>query len=187
MNRRRLLLLAAAAVAGCASNQPMTAQNVAAAAQIRDSSFDAAATILGPEQLTLTQRGLLADRVRWRVRVIVDKATRTSTAQLYVSVWHQDRSARRYRSASLLGGQQLRATPIDYEPNCSAGGGYVSCTHTETFGVEIPAAAWAAASTAGLAVRLNAQSGDENVLQIPADYVRGMQAKVSAHFGTTGG
>lgn len=189
MNANRMQFVAAfvlaAAAAGCASppRPPLTSADAMQQTKVQGSSFDAQATLLGPAQTFSTQRGLLSDRVTWRVRVFIDKKTGEASAQLYASVWHQDRSARNYRSVSTAAGEQIRAVRIGYEPQCSAGGGYVSCTHTETFGATIPSAAWVSAVRDGLALRLNSQAGLNNEFSIPAAYVQGVTEATQARGG----
>lgn len=174
-------LSVAVLASSCAtSDVPLTVEQVQTATRAQDSSFDAFATLVGPEQLTSTPRGMLADRVTWRVRVHVNKTNNLAVPQLYASVWHQDRNARRYTSASIEGGRQISTTRIDYDPRCNAGGGYVSCTHTETLGVTIPGDAWATALSTGLQIRLNSQAGPSNVLVITSQYARGIANAVTA-------
>ena len=181
----RLLVVAASlslAGAGCAvaPAEPVSANSVFAGAKVESSDFEATATVVGPLQSVRTQRGLLSDRVDWRVRVIVNKEHGFGVPQLYVSIWHQDRHGRRYERATLLGGEQLRLVRIHYDPQCSARGGLVTCTHTEVVGASLTPAAWQVALADGLPIQLAARSGDRNVITVPAEYAKGLEQVVNA-------
>lgn len=176
----RSLLFVSVGLSACGTPKPLTGEQIAKGLEVRDSAFDARVTVVGPEQAVYIPRGLLNDHVRWRVRAFFDKRTGATVYQLYTNVWHQDSRARRYTSASLLGGEQLPTTRISYTPRCSAGGGYVSCTHDETFGVDIPAAHWKGAVASGLPVRFNAQSGDQTQITVSQTYATEIERKVAA-------
>lgn len=181
-----------AALIGCTLPQkpPLTAEQAAQRTEVQDTNFDAQATLLGPQQTSYTARGLLNDRVTWRVRVFIDKKSSAAFAQLYAEVWHQDRNGRNYRSISTALGEQVTTVRIDYEPRCMAGGGIVSCSHSETFGAVLTPAAWRQAIESGTTIRLNSQSGLSNEIVIPVAYAQGIMkaadAKGARFAGLTG-
>lgn len=170
-----LALLLAALLSGC-ETQPISTSDVASGVRRTESKFDQFGTVIGPEVSERVARGILSDRVSWRIYASVLKdGNATAAHRLVASVWHQDRSWRFYRSASFEGGMAVQAARVNADPSCMTGGGYTSCTFTETVSVPISAAQWAEARDNGLEIRLNADRGPPVVVVITSSYVRGFE------------
>lgn len=147
------IILCALLLAGCASSP-----NTSPGTEVQDSQFDARITYLGPVVRNLGQT--------WRLRAWRDKATQEVRAQLYVTLTHTGSSWRRYRTASLEDATQVQTVRIDTDVTCRRG----LCMYVETVGVPLEPSRLD--PSAGLRVRLNAQTGGLAIIEVPASYVQ---------------
>lgn len=173
-----LAIAATLIISGCATQAPLSAQATAAQTTKRDSEFDRFAVFSAPEVFLSVPRGMLADRVRWKLQSIVDKPTSAKAQSVLISIWHQDKSWRYYQSASFIGGDLVNVKHIKSEPNCTSRGGFTSCSFTEIVSVSLPTERWTEAQTTGLSIRFNAKNGPSVTIQVPADYAQGFSTSL---------
>lgn len=153
-----LAAFVSAALIGCASPRPVVPA-------IADSQFDAIRTITGAP--LYAKEGSASHR--YRLRAFVDKSGRMPVRwQLYADMVWDGGSWRFYRSASFEDGTQTPATRIASDVQCRR----TFCTYSETVGVDLPVARL----DGPLRVRINAQAGPNQVLDIPAEYIAEMKA-----------
>jgi len=159
-------------LAGCAtdySKQPT--QAVAAATTVKDSNFDAQVRYMAPNLRSERRRGLFMDYHSVALRSFVDKKTGLAANQVYVTVSYVG-GWRFYRTASFEGGAQRAVLAIDRNVDFCNGG---ICAYTETLGIQLSDEELQAAAR-GMKIRLNAKSGHESMIELPANYVAGFLA-----------
>lgn len=168
-----LLISGVLLTSACSTYRDAKPEDVASRVEVKDSEFDSQIRFVGPpirkgwnEQTTVRLRG-------W-----IDKSTKISSHQIYTRVWYNLSDWRFYRSASFKGGERVDLVEIDRDVNCSGGGGIVTCSYAEIIGVPISLDDLKGAQDTGLIVRLNARSGHETFIEIPAPYVKGYLAAV---------
>lgn len=167
--RVAFIALAGLTIAACATNyatkQPA---EIAQAVIKKDSEFDAQITFVGPRLQTTKSRGIFTDYQYAQLRSFKDKKTGRITHQAYVEINYTG-SWRYYQSASFKNGTQAEVAVIGRNVDSCTG---VGCIYTETLGVEVSEGMLKQVGGA-LEFRLNAKSGHENIISIPANYLAG--------------
>ena len=171
-----ILVLAATGLllAGCATDySKKPAPAIADATTVKDSAFDAQVRYTGPTLRTERRRGLFMDYHSVSLRSFVDKKSGQSTNQIYVVLSYVG-GLRFYQTASFEGGVQRELLAIDRNVDFCNGG---FCAYTETLGIQLTDAELESA-VSGMKIRLNAKSGHESFIELPANYVAGFLAAV---------
>lgn len=167
----RPCLLGLVALAGCVS-QPTSPSDISAQVEVRDTKFDKSVTYVAPQQ----SAGGWNTQTYYRLRGWRNKDSGALSHQLYVNVWYNLGSWRYYESASFVGGREVSVVKIDAKPRCSAGGGIVTCSYDEYFGVPLTTEFLEAARATGFEIQLNARLGPPVTVSVPATYVAGYLA-----------
>ena len=164
-------------LSGCAQNAALIpADDFAKKVAVNTSDFDTDLKYVAPKLYGFKKRGLLSagDRMKLNLRGWKDKATGKVRHQLYIVIEY-DNDWRHYQSASFLGGSNQDLTVIDREvTGCHSYSSLgVFCDYRETLGLSFSDTDLNAAKEEGLKIRINAKSGHENILELPANYIKG--------------
>ena len=148
-------LVATLAAASPASTATELAVKVSGDKFSKQISFDGPAAAINPFGGTFRQ---------WNIRSWLDRDTKATTHQLYVTVSY-DGDWRFYDRAADDSATDLRVTKIGTKVvYCSAG----SCLVSEFVGVDLPEATLKAKAGTGFQIKISAKSGDSLVLEISA-------------------
>ena len=168
---------------GCVPNYAvMPADDVAKKITIKDSEFDSSINYVAPTLFNSKQRGLLTgyDYENFSLRGWKSKSGGNVTHQLYIDIKYSSKW-RYYQSASFENGKQQDLTIINREVvRCESYGSIgVLCDYRETFGISFTNEALNSLKETGFKVRGNSQSGHENILTVPANYIQGYLKAIS--------
>jgi hypothetical protein len=124
----------------------------------------------------MKQRGLLSgyDYQEINLRGWKDKATGKVKHQLFIVIKYSN-DWRYYQSASFINGDYQELTVINTEVvKCQSYRSLgVLCDYRETLGLSFSDASLNSFKEEGLKIRINAKSGHENILEVPANYIKG--------------
>jgi hypothetical protein len=177
---KALLFAVLLLIGGCAT--PIASRSpseVSSGVEVKDTKFDARVTFTGPEVFEAKSRGLLTDHQRYRLRAWKERASGSTTYQLYANIWYNTGGWRYYRSASFDDGRQTDIIEIDRDVDCTSRGGYTSCSYEETIGVPITQEFLDSTTATGFSVRLNSKGGTESFITVPPNYIQGFLQVVS--------
>jgi hypothetical protein len=171
------LALIVAALSGCATNYgAASSSDVSKAMVVKDSSFDAVATYIGPQAFSETSRGLFVDNETAQLVASRNKTTGELKYAVFVRILYTS-SWRFYQSASFRDGSQKPLRSLSKQTNaCQA----VGCIHTEEVALDIDKDLLTKGGD--LEFRLNSQSGAENVIKVPSSYIAGFVAGLPPGF-----
>lgn len=171
------LASAASILGGCATNYgTVSPSEVSQALVVKDSNFDAIATVIGPQSFSETSRGIFTDNETTQLVVSRNKSTGDVRHAVFVRILYTS-DWRFYQSVSFSGGEQRPLRSLSKQTNaCQA----VGCIHTEEVAFDIDRAVLD--KGVDLEFRLNSPGGTENVIKLPRNYVTGFIAGLPPEF-----
>ena len=172
-------VLISAVLSGCAATpnvSSMSPSDIEQKVLVNNSEFDANIRLTGMNLKKVEESGFLTgyDYINYMTRSWVNKETSSVTHQVYISIAYAAGGWRFYNSATLKGGDPLEFTSINRDVVGCQGGTYVSsCNYKETIGINLTDDFLQSKSDDGISFRISSQSGKENVLNIPSNYLQG--------------
>lgn len=178
MKKLMLSVFAVLALAGCASNYAdKSSREVAEAVTVKNSEFDPAAIIIGPQHVTRTSRGLFTDSNFTQLVASVDKKSKEVKYFVHTSVLYTSGQWRFYQSASLADATQRDLKIVGRQvQSCTAMAG---CLYTEDVSFQVDLSELGKLGQQGdFMYRLNSKSGTENVIILKREYINGFLVAV---------
>ncbi len=169
-------------VSGCAG-APTTQQDYVSRVEVRDSEFDPATTFLGP-QLQASIKGMGGTAAYARFRSYQLKQSDAVKHQLYIDLYYSGKRPRFFESASFPGGTTIDVDVLSQERlRCHKNKTLWPCDFHEVLAISLSGQFLQRHSQSGFRTRLNAHTGDQVIVTIPAHFVSGqLEAMGLSHF-----